>query len=75
MSQSITIPRNEHDNVLYMLWINTTALESLVDTRDTSVHAIDRMNVTAGYNLLNRLGYTDARPGWETRSNHPLSNP
>lgn len=71
MSEPITIPKAEHDNVLYLLWVTTTSLESRVDgARDG---AVDQMTVVAAYNLLNRLGYTDARPGWERRSNHPTS--
>lgn len=69
MSQPISIPPAEHDNVLYMLWTTTTSLENHCDRADGS--ALDRHDVTAAYNLLNRLGYTTARPGWERRSNHP----
>ena len=69
MNEPISIPPAEHDNVLYMLWTTTTSLESLCDRPDGS--ALDRNDVTAAYNLLNRLGYTKARPAWEARLNKP----
>ncbi len=68
MTPDHPIPRAEHNNVLHMLWVNTTSLESLVDTRDQGLHALDRNSVTAAYNVLNRIGYTTARPAWEERA-------
>ncbi len=68
MTPDHPIPKAEHDNVLYVLWLNATSLESRVD--DGSVHppSLDRMNVEAAYNVLNRIGYTTARPAWEVRA-------
>ena len=70
MANPVKIPKKEVEHVLYMLWLNTTSLESRVDCEEQR-HSIDRMNVTAAYNVLNRLGYTDARPAWETRAKTP----
>lgn len=64
MPKPITIPRKEQENALYLLWVNATALETHVEIGS---HAIDRINVEGAYNFLNRVGYTDARPGWEER--------
>ncbi len=68
MTPDHPIPKAEHDNVLYVLWLNTTSLESRVDDGTTCPRSLDRMNVEAAYNLLNRIGYTTARPAWEVRA-------
>ncbi len=59
------IPRDRQEDVLHVLWMAIGALESQAD-RITG-NQLDKDLVTAGYNVLNQIGYTDARPAWETR--------
>lgn len=68
MTPDCPIPRAEHDNVVYVLWLNATSLESRVDDGTNRPASLDRMNVEAAYNVLNRIGYTTARPAWKMRA-------
>ncbi len=54
--------RTRLDDILYMLWITTSALESRCEPGDI----LDKGTVSAAYNVFNDVGYTDGRPHWET---------
>lgn len=60
------IKPSRQEDVLYLLWLTTTALESRVDGDRLAV--LDRALVESGYNLLNDLSYTNARPAWVERA-------
>ncbi len=60
------IPTSRADDVLFMYEQLLGALESRVDGDPNG--ALDRHMVSQAYNVLNDIGYTDARPGWETRA-------
>lgn len=53
------IPPHEHENVLTVFWALLTSAES------GAVTPLDRLDVEAGYTVLNRIGFTDHRPNWE----------
>lgn len=60
------IPRDRQDDVLHLYWMMLGALESRVDIKEGN--QLDKELVTAGFNVLNQIGYSAARPVWETRS-------
>ncbi len=61
------IPRDRQEDVLHMLWQLLGSLESRVDGEPGGGgHSMDVDLVTAGFNVLNQIGYSDARPRWET---------
>jgi len=60
------IPTARAGDVLHMYWILLGSLESRVD--GDPMAGLDRAAVTSGYNILNDIGYTDARPAWEARA-------
>ncbi len=53
------IPESEQENVLSVFWSLLTNAESKAES------PLDRIDVEAGYTVLNRIGYTDHRPRWE----------
>ncbi len=60
------IKPSRHEDVLYLLWQTTTALESWADSNANTV--LDRALVTSGYDFLTEVGYiVNARPIWERR--------
>ncbi len=61
------IPAKDEDDVLYTFWLVLSELESKVDC-GTMPQPFERQAVVAAYNVLNRIGYTTARPAWETRA-------
>jgi len=66
MKSKSPIPRDRQEDVLHMLWMTTGALESIVDGGGPSP-VLDRELVTAAFNILNQMKYTEARPIWEQR--------
>lgn len=66
MPEPIKLSPKEQENALYMLWVVTLSLESRADSDPNG--DLDRNEVTAAYNLFNRVGYSDARPRWEGRT-------
>jgi hypothetical protein len=58
-----TIPSEEQENVIDMFWVLLTSLEGKCE--DTDI--LDKRDVESGYNILNRIGYTTARPRWEKK--------
>jgi hypothetical protein len=57
------IPENEQENVLSIYWQMITELESQAHSTNDP---FKRMLVAGGYNVLNRINFTKARPRWET---------
>lgn len=60
------IPLKRQEDVLHMLWMLTTALESFADQPMGS--ALDKALVNSAYDQMNSLGYTKHRPAWEERA-------
>lgn len=59
------IPPSEHENVLSVFWALLMSAESSAAT------ALDRIDVEAGYAVLNRIGFTKNRPRWEAKQSTP----
>ena len=63
-----TIPLEEHDNVLHMLW----ALIGEVEMKLTDKSSLEKHIVSSAYNVLNRIGFTKNRPHFESfKETHP----
>lgn len=60
MRQPIKLNREDTDTALHLLLLHLSESERRVGS-DTVL----RQWVTQGYDFLNRIGYTDARPRWE----------
>jgi len=64
----IKIPEEEQENVVSMFWQMLVQIEGDTDPE------VDRLNyhlVRSGYNLMNRIGVTEERPRWESKSHQP----
>jgi hypothetical protein len=62
------IPKNEQENVLGVLW----ALLKDAEGRASKDLYLKGVLVPQTYDLLNRIGFTKARPRWESKDNHNL---
>lgn len=58
------IPESEKSNVLSIYWQMLQEIESRTDPKR---QVLDAHLVQGAYNLLNRIGSTDARPRWESQ--------
>ncbi len=56
------IPENEIDNVLSVYW---QLLSEVHVNTDPKKDILNKKLVEGAYNVLNRIGYTKARPIWE----------
>jgi len=59
----MNIPKHRHEDVIAVLWQLLTEVEGSVKETD----AVGKAMVVSGYNLMNDLGVTDARPRWESK--------
>lgn len=65
------IPDDEKESTLSLFWQMLRQIESKTcPDKDP----LDALLVTGAYNLLNRIGATDARPGWEPPKDHHAIN-
>lgn len=60
--KTCTIKKKDQEDVLHMLWIITTSLESRIDPLKD---ILDKNEVDAAYIVLNRVGYTQNHPRWD----------
>jgi len=58
------IPEDEQQNVLDVLWVLLSNVESKTDPKKS---VLDKLEVEGAYNLLNRIKFTHHRPRWEKK--------
>tara|TARA_R110000803_G_C11709167_1_gene286647 strand:+ start:47 stop:262 length:216 start_codon:yes stop_codon:yes gene_type:complete len=65
------IPEDEKCNVLSIYWQMLQEIESRTDPKR---QVLDAHLVQGAYNVLNRIGSTDARPRWESQDDTTKDN-
>lgn len=58
------IPKSREEDLLGVFWAMLVTAEGRIDPRRD---VLDRMDVEAGYRLLNDIGYTTLQPRWLAR--------
>ena len=58
------IPQKEQQNVVDVFWVLLKTLEYKIDSESS---ILDKRIVECSYDLLNRIGVTQARPEWESK--------